>query len=162
MASVALYIQDGIQRITLKTMLESDGHAVRAEAGVTDAEIVFADLGHLEQIVLDQQPVIVLTPIANIPNAVDAMRNGAWGYIVTPFQPKEASMIVHRALRSGSSDAVESLENLPTMETVEFEHIRRALRLCNGNQARAARVLNIGRNTLWRKLKKMEQESRNG
>ena len=36
---------------------------------------------------------------------------------------------------------------------VEHEHILRVLEACGGSQVEAARVLGIGRNTLWRKLR---------
>ncbi len=39
---------------------------------------------------------------------------------------------------------------------VEREHVQRVLEACGGSQAEAARVLGIGRNTLWRKLRRFE------
>jgi len=39
---------------------------------------------------------------------------------------------------------------------VEREHILATLRECHGNQAKAADLLGIGRNTLWRKLKEYD------
>jgi two-component system response regulator HydG len=42
---------------------------------------------------------------------------------------------------------------LGTLEEVERDHIGRVLEACNGNRAEAARMLGIGRNTLWRKLR---------
>ncbi len=44
---------------------------------------------------------------------------------------------------------------LTTLADVEREHILRVLDACGGSQADAARVLAIGRNTLWRKLRAM-------
>lgn len=43
-------------------------------------------------------------------------------------------------------------EALRPLAQVEREHILRVLQLCGGRQAEAARVLGIGRTTLWRKL----------
>jgi DNA-binding NtrC family response regulator len=40
-----------------------------------------------------------------------------------------------------------------TLAEVEREHVLRVLERCGGSQAEAARVLGIGRNTLWRKLR---------
>ncbi len=40
-----------------------------------------------------------------------------------------------------------------TLSEVERSHIERVLEACGGNRAEAARVLGIGRNTLWRKLR---------
>jgi DNA-binding NtrC family response regulator len=43
-------------------------------------------------------------------------------------------------------------EKLPTLEQVEREHIERVLLAVAGNKARAARILDIDRKTLHRKL----------
>jgi two-component system response regulator HydG len=43
--------------------------------------------------------------------------------------------------------------SLPTLAEVEQAHVLTVLRACRGVQADAARVLGIGRNTLWRKLR---------
>ncbi|OFV87035.1 MAG: sigma-54-dependent Fis family transcriptional regulator [Acidobacteria bacterium RBG_16_68_9] len=42
--------------------------------------------------------------------------------------------------------------SLSTLAAAEREHMRRVLETCGGNRAEAARVLGIGRTTLWRKL----------
>ncbi len=42
---------------------------------------------------------------------------------------------------------------LRTLAQVEQEHVLAVLRACHGIQADAARILGIGRNTLWRKLR---------
>jgi two-component system, NtrC family, response regulator AtoC len=47
-----------------------------------------------------------------------------------------------------------------TMEGAEKETILRALQAAEGNQTRAAQALGMGRNTLWRKMKKYGIESR--
>lgn len=49
---------------------------------------------------------------------------------------------------SGSATAV-----LRSLAEVEREHILRVIEACGGSQVEAARVLGIGRNTLWRKLR---------
>ena len=65
--------------------------------------------------------------------------------------------MVRRALaqRRGSLE-VETLAEgeFKSLEQVELDYIKQVLRACKFNQARAARILGIGRNTLWRKLKK--------
>ena len=40
------------------------------------------------------------------------------------------------------------------LDELEKTHILQVLEACRGNQAAAAKRLGIGRNTLWRKLKK--------
>jgi len=44
-------------------------------------------------------------------------------------------------------------EGIVPLTTMEERHIRRALRLCEGNQTVAARRLGISRSTLWRKIR---------
>lgn len=155
MATIALHLDDSIQLLTLKTMLEAAGHRVHRESDRSDTEFIFCSLDATAGLLPSQVPVVVLASPVEVEAAVRAMQNGAWGYIAVPFQPREAELMVARALQTGSSRAELTLNSLQTMEEVEFEHIERALRLCNGNQAKAARILKIGRNTLWRKLKKM-------
>ncbi len=43
-------------------------------------------------------------------------------------------------------------ETLPTLAEIEHEHIHRVLSACGGNKAQAARILGLGRKTLYRKL----------
>lgn len=52
-----------------------------------------------------------------------------------------------RPLTSGAT------ARLIPLAQVEKEHVESVLEACGGNQLEAARVLGIGRNTLWRKLK---------
>ena len=44
----------------------------------------------------------------------------------------------------------------PTLEAVEWRHIRQALDAAGGNQTQAAQMLGIDRVSLWRKLKRHE------
>jgi len=53
----------------------------------------------------------------------------------------------------GQRRARTSASELRTLAEVEHEHVRRVLELCGGNQVEAARVLGIGRSTLWRKMR---------
>ena len=47
-----------------------------------------------------------------------------------------------------------------TMQSAGKEMILRALQAADGNQTRAAQALDMGRNTLWRKMKKYGIDSR--
>lgn len=156
MVTIALFIQDTTQRVTLKILLEAEGHVIVSRSG--DAQVQFADMHSCRELDLLSTPTILIASASDIPGAVEAMSVGAWGYIFIPFQPHEAALAVKRVLAGDTPSNTEiTLSELQTMEEVEFEYIELALRLCNGNQAKAARALKIGRNTLWRKLRKMEQ-----
>jgi DNA-binding NtrC family response regulator len=161
MTTIFLSINDTTLRITLKLILEAEGHGIVSD--VADARVQFVEASDWRNSDLDRVPTILVASAGEIPDAVDAMSAGAWGYIFVPLQPHEACMAVARALgQSGGLSAETSLSDLRTMESVEFEHIALAVRLCNGNQAKAARALKIGRNTMWRKLKKMEKRKSDG
>jgi ActR/RegA family two-component response regulator len=147
MARVQLLIEDGAQRMTLAAMLETAGHAI-VESG---PEVLFSSSIEAGIRRARECRVIVLAPASVIPDAVRAMREGVWGYVFVPLQAGEAVLAVQRAVAPGQVVAGDDQRRL---EEVEMDHIQRVLRKCKNNQAKAARVLGIGRNTLWRKLKK--------
>ncbi len=158
MARVALYIADPVNRMTLKAMLEAAGHRV----GEHDPQAAVADEAERAVACASVCPAILLTTISGVPDAIKAMRNGVYAYILLPFQPGEAPLMVERAVADAGNGVAsarsEGDADWPSLEAVERQHIRETLRRCKHNQARAARVLGIGRNTLWRKLKRISAE----
>lgn len=155
MAIVALHIEDIANRLTLKALLEAEGH--RVDPPGEDAEVIIADEPRRAIAFSNSAPVLLLTPLGEIGRAVEAMYKGVYGYIVLPLQPGEAAIMIERALGGGKNPSRDRLAppELRTLAEAEAEHILWTLRQCKHNQARAARVLGIGRNTLWRKLKAM-------
>lgn len=153
MARVQLLIADPALRLTVKAVLEAEGHAVDD----SDAEVLICD-DRTEAVERAQErPVLLLTSFAEIRNALEAMRRGVYGYVLVPLEPGEAALMVERAQRAAVPDTP-----LIPLEEVERRHIEAVLRACNGNQAEAARVLGIGRNTLWRKRKKDRARTEEG
>ncbi len=156
MADIALVIDDPANRMTLKAMLEAAGHRVVD----TEAQVAIVDSLARAKAYGPVCPVLMLATAASIPEALAAMRDGAYGYLFIPFQPGEADLMVQRALTA--IDPAPRPSPLPTptlpLDEVEKGHILDTLRRCKNNQAKAARLLGIGRNTVWRKLKKYEQE----
>jgi two-component system response regulator HydG len=57
---------------------------------------------------------------------------------------------------SGPASAVEPWQPI-SLEEVSNKHIQRVLEACGGNRVRAARVLGIGRTSLYRYLKRESQ-----
>jgi DNA-binding NtrC family response regulator len=148
MPRVQLAINDPTQRTTLHIMLEAEGHTVSD----TEPEVLItADLNEALRRA-NELPTLLLAMASEIPEAVRAMREGVWGYIYLPYQPGEAGVKVAQAASSRPPVAT----SIAKLEEVEFDHIRSVLRQCKYNQAKTARVLGVGRNTLWRKLKKMK------
>lgn len=154
MAHVALYIEDLASRITVKALLEAEGHVVGGEGDAPEVAIV-DDLARAVSLARDHK-VLLLSPVGEIADAVATMYKGVYGYISLPLQPGEVAIMVERAMGSGNLRTTpSSAKELRSLEEMEAEHILNTLRACKHNQARAARALGIGRNTLWRKLKKI-------
>jgi len=144
--------------MTLKVMLEAEGHTI--VDGDQGSSLVITDNLHWAvECVSSEYNILVLCRADQISAAVQTMRQGVLGYIFLPFQPGEAGLMVQRALNQqadGASSSPPEIVPVQTLEAVESAHIVEALRRCNNNQAKTARLLGIGRNTLWRKLKKLE------
>jgi len=152
MASIALHIRDGANRITLEMMLRAAGHVIVPDGG--DAAITDHPVRAVRE--ARERPALVLAAAGDIAAAVDAMRRGVYGYIFVPFQPGEAALMVERALGGGKTPVIAVAANAAaaSLDDAEKKHIEAVLRACRGNRAEAARRLGIGRNTLWRKLKR--------
>lgn len=147
MARIRVEVDEPAARLTLKAMLEAEGHALVPG----DADLCIADTAERAVQAVRSGPVLILATAGALSEAVDAMRRGVFGYILTPFVPGEAALMVQRALRGGGEAAAEPQHT--RLADVERAHIETIMRRCKHNQAEAARVLGIARNTLWRKLK---------
>lgn len=147
MGRIRVDIDEIAARITVESIVTAAGHVVaESEYGlrVTDSlktAEAFAGEG----------PVIVLVTAAGIPEAAAAMGRGVYDYALLPLQPGELVTRIGRAL-GGAAVAPAAVG---TLEEIEARHIEDTLRRCRQNQAQAARELGIGRNTLWRKLRKI-------
>ncbi len=148
MARVLLDIDDSMNHHTLASILKADGHSVvAAEADVIITDDALAAIPHART-----APTLVLTMASGLRAVVAAMRQGVYGYIFLPLQEGETELMVRRALGGATSSSPPMPSTLAEMERL---HIRTALEYCHNNRAQAARLLGIGRNTLWRKLKSL-------
>jgi two-component system response regulator RegA len=94
--------------------------------------------------------IVVLTGYASIATAVEAVKLGATQYLA---KPANADEIVAAFGHSASADL--PLNAQPTsVERLEWEHINRVLQEQQGNISATARLLNMHRRTLQRKLAK--------
>ena len=148
MARIRVEVDEPAARLTLKAMLEAEGHALVPG----DADLCIADTAERAAQAARSGPALILATAGSLSEAVDAMRRGVFGYILTPFVPGEAALMVQRALRGGGEAAAAEPQHT-RLADVERAHIEAIMRRCKHNQAEAARVLGIARNTLWRKLK---------
>ncbi len=96
-----------------------------------------------------QTRVVVLTGYGSIATALEAMRLGADDYLAKPVDADD----VNRAL-TGTAAPIETVQTVPSLARVEWEHINRVLADCEGNISATARVLGIHRRSLQRKLAK--------
>jgi two-component system, response regulator RegA len=94
--------------------------------------------------------IVMLTGYASIATAVEAIKLGATQYL---SKPANADEIVAAFGHSPSTDI--PLEMQPaTVERLEWEHIQRVLHENGDNISATARILNMHRRTLQRKLAK--------
>lgn len=156
MARVLLEIGSMPNRLTLKALLEAEGHVVVD----TQPDVAIADTPAAAVARARECPALVLATASDIAAAVQVMREGVHGYIFVPFQPGEAPLMVSRACAAGDRAVPNetAARNVQTLAQTEKERIQAAMRACRNNQTEAAKALGIGRNTLWRKLKRIRYE----
>lgn len=168
---------DEVFRERLAASLRRRGHAVVAAAGLGESMASFSSFTPHCAVIdlrLDGESglqvartlreafpdvrVLILTGYGSIATAVDAMRIGAVDYLSKPADTNQ----IESALFLPRSDAelpAESEAPVPSLERVEWEHMQRVLRDCEGNISATARKLGIERRTLQRKLQKYPPES---
>ena len=114
-----------------------------------------------------------LRPVGGIAdNALDCLRSYTW-----PGNVSELESVLKQAINNGATEQIE-LRDLPAslrvrdahqvraesperqlcLEEAEKQAIRRALHYARGNKRKAARLLHIGKTTLYRKLKAYDLE----
>ncbi len=123
-------------------------------------------LPFLEQ-VLHQDPgvhVILMSAAYSVDSAIEAIKHGAYDYVCKPLD--------YRRLTKALDDLAEKLRKLQNsaitlngdwrpmpLNELRSMHIQRVLETCHGNRVRAARMLGIGRTSLYRFLKSVHKES---
>lgn len=90
-------------------------------------------------------PVVLMTAYADVQLAVKGLKNGAADFVTKPWDNDE----LVRTLR----DAVEKSREVVTLDKLEQQHVHRVVEQCHGNMSKAAKLLGITRQTLYRKLR---------
>lgn len=90
-------------------------------------------------------PVVLMTAYADVQLAVKGLKNGAADFVTKPWDNDE----LVRTLR----DAVEKSREVVTLDKLEQQHVYRVVEQCHGNMSKAAELLGITRQTLYRKLR---------
>ncbi len=167
--SLLLVDDDGTFRTVLSRALEKRGFAVTTADSVEQA-LPLAIANPPEYAVLDLKMdgasglvlvqklheldgatrIVMLTGYASIATAVEAIKLGATQYL---SKPANADEIVAAFGHNASTNV--PLEAQPaTVERLEWEHIQRILHENGDNISATARILNMHRRTLQRKLSK--------
>lgn len=90
-------------------------------------------------------PIVLITAYSDVKLAVRALKNGASDFVTKPWDNDELIRIL--------KDAVDKSRQIITLEQMETEHLRRAMEISDGNMSKAADLLGISRQTLYRKIK---------
>jgi two-component system response regulator RegA len=167
--SILLVDDDAILRERLAQAIRARGYDVRT-AGNADEAMREVDRDSPEMAVVDlKMPggsgidvlralkkqdaatrVLMLTGYGSIATAVEAVREGAIGYLPKPADADEILAALNGTQSSKQQPGVET----PSLARAEWEHIQRVLSDCGGNISEAARRLGIHRRSLQRKLHK--------
>ncbi len=89
-------------------------------------------------------PVVLVTAYADVKLAVKGLKNGAADFVTKPWDNDELIRVL--------KDAVDKTRNVVPLHEMEKEHIKRVVDKCHGNMSKAAEMLGITRQTLYRKL----------
>jgi len=171
--SILLVDDDDTLRNRLTRAFASRGYDVYAASGKEDA-IAQAKEAQPERAVLDLKmpetsgieilrellrvspltQAVILTGYGSITNAVEAMRLGAVHYLSKPADADEI-LAAFEGEPAAEQRHHEPAYTPPSLAEAEWEHIHRVLEDCGGNLSEAARLLDIPRRTLQRKLKRL-------
>ena len=88
-------------------------------------------------------PVVLVTAYADVKLAVRGLKNGASDFITKPWDNDDLIRIL--------KDAVDTSKDVEPLHAIERDHIRKVVDKCNGNMSKAAELLGITRQTLYRK-----------
>lgn len=90
-------------------------------------------------------PVVLVTAYADVKLAVRGLKNGASDFVTKPWENDELIRVL--------KDAIDKTKEVAPLHEVEAEHVRKVVDKCHGNMSRAAELLGITRQTLYRKYK---------
>lgn len=88
-------------------------------------------------------PVVLVTAYADVKLAVKGLKNGASDFITKPWDNDELIRVL--------KDAIDKTKEVVPLHELEKEHVKRVVDKCHGNMSKAAELLGITRQTLYRK-----------
>ena len=91
-------------------------------------------------------PIVLMTAYADVKLAVKGLKSGAVDFVTKPWDNHELIRVL--------KDAVDEATEVMPLEKMEEEHVRKVVDKCHGNISKAAELLEISRQRLYKKLKK--------
>ena len=91
-------------------------------------------------------PVVLITAYADVQLAVNGLKYGAADFVTKPWDNDKLIGVLR--------DAIDSNREVVPLDQMEQEHVQRAVEQSRGNMSKAAEMLGITRQTLYKKLKK--------
>lgn len=88
-------------------------------------------------------PVVLATAYADVRLAVRGLKNGAADFVTKPWDNDELIRVL--------KDAIDRTKEVSTLDEVEKTHVRKVVDKCHGNMSKAAELLGITRQTLYKK-----------
>jgi DNA-binding NtrC family response regulator len=182
-ASILVVDDDLAVRERLASLLGEHGYRVEeaqqadlARLAETDLDVVLLGVGKsgIERVEAVKRmrpatPVILMTPCGSVASAVEAMRAGAFDYVMEPFETEAVLFAVERAVerralgeedrslhdeRCAEALVAQGAERTLSLAEVEDLYIDEILRRTGGNKVRAAHLLGIDRKTLYRRAER--------
>ena len=91
-------------------------------------------------------PIVLMTAYADVKLAVKGLKSGAVDFVTKPWDNHELIRVL--------KDAVDEATEVIPLEKMEEEHVRKVVDKCHGNISKAAELLEISRQRLYKKVKK--------
>jgi DNA-binding NtrC family response regulator len=92
--------RQGYRASTVASWAEADAFLESRETHLIVTDVRLPDGDTLERLpdLVKGMPVVLLTAYGSVRNAVEAMKAGAFEYLLKPVSPEELTLVVHRAL----------------------------------------------------------------
>lgn len=88
-------------------------------------------------------PVVLITAYADVKLAVRGLKNGATDFIAKPWDNDELIRVL--------KDSIDKAKEVVPLHEIEKQHVKKVVDKCHGNMSKAAELLGITRQTLYRK-----------
>ena len=88
-------------------------------------------------------PVVLVTSYADVKLSVRGLKNCAVYFVTKPWDNEELIRVL--------KDAIDNSKELVPLDEVEKEHVKKVVDRCHGNMSKAAELLGITRQTLYKK-----------